>query len=117
MKKKTSSNENYLDRIPAPAASIRWKSNSEGMVTLELDNKGFANRLAQILLGKPKVSYIHLDELGSFIWPLLDGKTDITALGEKVEEAFGEKAHPLYPRLAEYFRILDSYHFIEWTQK
>ena len=117
MKKKTISAENYLDRIPARAESIRWKANSEGMVTLEVDNKGFANRLAQILLGKPKVSYIHLDELGSFVWPLLDGKTDITAIGERVEQEFGEKANPLYERLAQYFRILDSYHFITWVQK
>ncbi|MBQ6824988.1 MAG: PqqD family protein [Clostridia bacterium] len=113
MKKKVIS-ENYLDRIPARAAGIEWKANSEGMVTLEIQNTGWANRLAQLLLGKPKISYIHLDELGSFVWPLLDGERDITALGKLVDAQFGEKAHPLYERLAQYFRILDSYHFIEW---
>ncbi len=112
--KKNVVSENYLDRIPARAAGIEWKSNSEGMVTLEIQNTGWANRLAQLLLGKPKISYIHLDELGSFVWPLLDGERDITALGKLVDAQFGEKAHPLYERLAQYFRILDSYHFIEW---
>ncbi len=113
MKKKVVS-ENYLDRIPTRAAGIEWKANSEGMVTLEIQNTGWANRLAQIFFGRPKVSYIHLDELGSFVWPLLDGERDITALGKLVDAQFGEKAHPLYERLAQYFRILDSYHFIEW---
>lgn len=113
-KKKIVISENYLDRIPARKEGLAWKANSEGMVTLEIQNTGWANRLAQLLLGKPKVSYVHLDELGSFVWPLMDGKTDITALGKLVDAAFGEKAHPLYERLAQYFRILDSYHFIEW---
>ena len=115
-KKKIVIPENYLDRIPVRADSIQWKVSSEGMVTLEIENSGWANRIAQVLFGRPQSSYIHLDELGSFVWPLLDGKKDITALGELVEEKFGEDAHPLYERLAQYFRILDSYHFINWIK-
>lgn len=113
-KKKIVIPENYLDRIPARSPSIHWKANAEGMVTLEIENTGWVNRLTQVLFARPKISYIHLDELGSFVWPLMDGKMDITALGKLVDAAFGEKAHPLYERLAQYFRILDSYHFIEW---
>ena len=52
--------------------------------------------------------------MGSFIWPLLDGKKDIVELGKLVETEFGEKASPLYERLAKYFQILESYEFIEW---
>ncbi len=115
-KKKIVIPENYLDRIPVRADSIQWKVSSEGMVTLEIENSGWANRIAQVLFGRPKCSYIHLDELGSFVWPLLDGQKDITALGKLVDEKFGEDAHPLYERLAQYFRILDSYHFINWIK-
>ena len=115
-KKKIVIHENYLDRIPVRADSIQWKVSSEGMVTLVIENSGWANRIAQVLFGRPKSSYIHLDELGSFVWPLLDGQKDITALGKLVDEKFGEDAHPLYERLAQYFRILDSYHFINWIK-
>ena len=52
--------------------------------------------------------------MGSFVWPLMDGKKDITAIGVEVKEHFGEKAEPLYERRARYFQILDSYHFIQW---
>ena len=69
----------------------------------------------QALFRRPRVSYIHLDKLGSFVWPLLDGKTNIIELGKQVEAEFGEEAHPLYERLARYFQILDSYRFIEWA--
>ena len=72
------------------------------------------NRIAQKLFRKPKVSHIHLDEMGSFVWPLLNGDKNIIELGKDVEEHFGEKANPLYERLAKYFQILDSYGFVEW---
>jgi hypothetical protein len=83
-------------------------------VTLEIENKGWANKLAQKLFKRPKVSYVHLDEMGSFIWPLIDGEKDIIAIGKEVDEHFGEAAHPLYERLAKFFQILHSYNFIYW---
>lgn len=112
---KTKTNENYLDRKPLKKATIGWKTEENGTVTLEIENKGVFNRIAQKLFGKPKISYIHLDEMGSFIWPVIDGEKDITEIGKSVKEHFGEKAEPLYERLSEYFRILDSYGFIEWN--
>lgn len=116
MKKKTVViPKNYLDRIPARASNLKWKTAEDGMVTLEIENTGWVNRLAQKLFGRPKVSYVHLDKLGSFVWPLLDGNTSITELGKRVDAEFGEEAHPLYERLARYFQILDSYHFVEWV--
>lgn len=115
-KKKIIIPQNYLDKIPARPEGLRWKANSEGMVTLEIDNKGWVNRIAQALFSRPKVSYIHLDELGSFVWPMMDGELSIAELAKLVDAAFGEKAYPLYERLAQYFRILDSYHFVTWVQ-
>jgi len=50
------------------------------------------------------------------VWPLIDGETDIHALGEKVFEHFGEEAQPLYERLVKFFQILDSYKFISWNK-
>ena len=105
--------ENYLERIPSRSASLTWKTDDKGVV-LEIENKGWVNRIAQKLFFRPKVSYVHLDKLGTFIWPLIDGKKNITELGKLVDAEFGEEAHPLYDRLARYFQILDSYNFIEW---
>lgn len=112
-KKNKAKAENYLEKKPVRKADIDWSLDENGIVTLHLENKGAMNRIAQKLLKKPKVSHIHLDEIGSFVWPLLDGEKDILALGEPVKEHFGEKAEPLYERLAKYFQILESYNFIE----
>lgn len=117
MKKRNIISENYLDRIPLRKDGIDWSTDDNGIVTLEIKNTGVFNRVAQKLLKKPKISYIHLDENGSFIWPLLDGNKTIAEIGKDVEAKFGEKAHPLYERLAKYFQILDSYNFISWNNE
>lgn len=106
---------NYLDEKPMRNSSIRWNTSEDGTVTLEIDNKGFMNRIAQKLFKKPKISYVHLDEMGSFVWPLIDGETDLIRIGELVKEHFGEKAEPLYERLAKYFKILESYRFVTFN--
>ena len=93
MKKKTNKDqqENYLERKPKRHEAIAWAKD------------------------KPKVTHIHLDEMGSFVWPIMDGEKDIIAIGKEVEGQFGEKANPLYERLAKFFQVLDSYHFITWN--
>lgn len=113
MKKRSNHIEqNYLEKKPVIKEGLRYSIDEHGAVTIELENKGVANRIAQFLIKKPKVSYIHLDEMGNFVWPLIDGERDITAIGIFVKEHFGEKAEPLYPRLAQYFKTLETYSFI-----
>ena len=112
--KKNKISENYLEKTPIRKPTINWSVDQQNIVVLEIENKGFMNKIAQKLFKKPKVSYIHLDEMGSFVWPLLDGNKNIIELGEDVKAHFGEKAEPLYPRLAKYFQILESYSFIEF---
>lgn len=114
MSKKEVINENYLEKIPVRNKNITWKQDDENKVTLEIENTGFFNKIAQTFFKKPRISYVHLDENGSFLWPLLDGEKTILELGVLVKEHFGEKAEPLYERLAKYFQILESYKFVEF---
>ena len=117
MKKNNSkTQENYLDRRPKRREGLEYTESPEGIVTLNRKNEGFVNRLAQKLFKKPPVSYIHLDENGSFIWLRLDGETTVEEIGVAVKEKFKEAAEPLYPRLTKYLSILESYGFIEWAE-
>ena len=50
--------ENYLEKTPCKNTSIKWSQDESGLVTLEMQNHGFANWLAQKLLKKPKTSFI-----------------------------------------------------------
>lgn len=103
---------NYLDYIPLRNENYNWKQEKDGTVTIFVENKGVFHRLAQIFLHKPKVSQIHLEEFGSFLWPRINGNSTIYDIGQQVQENFGEKAEPLYPRLVQYIRNLEQYDFV-----
>lgn len=109
---KRKSEENFLEVKPLQMKSIAWSLDDNSLVTLEIENKGIFNRIAQIFFKKPRISYVHLDEMGSFLWQSFDGEKDLVCLGEEFKAHFGEKAEPLYPRIAKYVQVLESYGFV-----
>ena len=115
MKMSKKNSKNYLEFVPQRKIE-RFSTDEKGVITLEIENKGIFNKVAQKLFKKPKISYIHLDEMGSFVWPLIDGERNITDIGVFVKEHFGDKAEPLYERLAKYFKVLESYGFIKFKK-
>ena len=116
-KNKEKIEQNYLEHIPVKQEGLRWEQDENGMVILFVHNKGLVKKITQKLLKKPEYTQVHLDENGSFVWPLIDGEKNIIELGEPVKEYFGEKAEPLYPRLAKFFQILHSYGFVSFKDK
>jgi hypothetical protein len=67
MKKNNVISQNYLEKIPVRTEGIEWSKDENGVITLEIVNKGVFNFIAQKLFKRPKISYIHLDEMGSFV--------------------------------------------------
>ena len=47
--------ENFLEKIPVRVEKYRWSEKDDGHITIEIDNKGFFNRLLQLIAKKPKV--------------------------------------------------------------
>lgn len=117
MKKKSKQLNNYLNYIPIHNEEFPFQSDEEGKITIFVENKGIFNRIAQFALKKPKVSQIHLDEMGNFIWSLIDGNKNIYEIAELVKEEFGEKAEPLYNRLVQYMKNLENYGFVKMIKK
>ena len=107
---------NYLDMIPS-RGSMDWHVGEDGRVTLEIENRGVFHTIAQKLFRKPRISYVHLDELGSFIWQRIDGVYTVGELAGPVKEQFGEAAEPLYPRIVKYFQIVESYRFVKFVNQ
>lgn len=105
--------DNFVDYIFEKNPTLEWKEDNDGNIILLQENKGFFNVIAQKFFKKPRVSQIHMEEMGSFIWPYLDGKTSVFEIGQKVSEHFGDKAEPLYERLSVYMKQLESYGFIK----
>lgn len=106
--------KNYLDYIPVKNSDIPWHEDENGRVILEVRHRGPAAFVAQKAFNRPAVSKIHLEEFGSFIWKEIDGEQDICQIGQKVKEAFGESAEPLYERLCIYIRTLKENRYIRF---
>lgn len=104
--------ENYLEQVPVRNPAFTWRENAQGIVTVDMVNKGFFNRIAQSVFLAPRVSHIRLDAFGSFVWKQIDGARNLIEIGELVRGEFGEAAEPLYERLAEYFRRLKENRFV-----
>lgn len=111
-KKNETVSANYLEYVPAHKQEIKYDISEDKKVTLLQENTGLFNWIAQKLFKKPRVSQIHLDEMGNFIWPLIDGKRNLIEISELVHEEFGDKAEPLYSRLVQYIKTLEAYGFI-----
>ena len=107
--------DNFLEYIPKIKEGLSWKLEKEHVI-IAMESKGLANRIAQLCFGRPKISHITLEELGSFIWQQIDGEKSILQIGELVQEAFGEKAEPLYERLAQYMKTLYGRGFITFRK-
>lgn len=103
---------NYLEFVPYHNPVFKSAVDEEGNVTILQENKGFFCFITQKLFKKPRISQIHLDEMGNFIWPLMDGERNILQIAELVKEAFGEKAEPLYNRLVTYVDTMERYGFV-----
>ena len=82
-----------------------------------MQNKGFYNRLAQKFFKRPKVSYISLDEYGSFVWQQMDGKRNVYEISKLVSERFGKDAEPVVERLVKYIQILYQNKFIGYVKQ
>lgn len=116
-KRKKAISKNYLELIPRPSNKYSSMIDEQGAVTILQENKGLFHWLAQKMFQKPRISQIHLDDMGNFIWPLMDGEHSVNEIAVLVREKFGEKAEPLYPRLVQYFRNLERYGFVESDRK
>ena len=111
-----SEKKNYLDFIPAYSNKITW-SEKEDVVVVDIYHKGLFPWIAQKFFKRPKVSHITLDNLGSFIWRRVDGKSTVFDIAKEVKEYFGDDAEPLYPRLIKYMQILKNNNFITFVKE
>lgn len=117
MKKRQKDPGNYLHRIPKRSDSLTWHQNLQNRVVLKVENKGFFHGAARFFARRPLYSKIYLDQLGSFVWLRINGEDSVETIAMQVEEAFGEKARPIYPRLAKYLQILKENGWIEFVNR
>lgn len=94
-----------------PEKKIFWKI-EENIVTLDVENKGIFNNIAQKFFGQPKISHISLDKYGSTLWQLLDGENTVFEIVKKMEEAFPAEKEKMLNRVIAFLHNLQVNKYI-----
>ena len=109
--KKQKIKKNYMDIRFIPANHILCKT-EDSIVTLDVENKGFFNRIAQKFFGQPKISHISLDKYGSTLWQLLDGENTVFQIVKKMEESFPTEKDKMLNRVIAFLHNLQVNKYI-----
>lgn len=104
--------DNFLDRIYKITDGLHWNISDEGVVVVDMENKGFTNIVAQKFFKRPSVSHIKLEGMGSFIFTKIDGNRSVYDIGLLLKEEYGDSAEPLYERLSVFMKHLESAGFV-----
>ncbi|MDO5517140.1 MAG: PqqD family protein [Clostridium sp.] len=113
---KNNKDRNYLDYIPVRNNEYEWNMLEDGIIEIDVVNKGLFNKIAQTFFKAPKVSKIKLDEYGSLVWKSIDDKRDIGDIAQKIRNSFEDEETVFYSRLIKFFQILKENKFIKYRE-
>jgi len=104
---------NYMDLVFFKNAEIQWRVKEDGLVEVDMVNKGFFNSIAQKFFHRPRVSHIALDKYGSTLWLALDGTATVNALLAKMNETFPAETDKMLNRFVQFLTTLERWEFIQ----
>lgn len=95
-----SNNEEVLSIIYKISDELEYEIGSDSIVTiLEKQDHMVQKFFRKLKFNIPEYKKTSLDEYGSCVFLLIDGRRTVRDIGESLEAKYGDKAHPLYERL------------------
>jgi len=95
-----SNNEDVLNIIYKISDSFQYEVGIDNIVTvLEKQDHKIQRFFRKLKFRIPEYKKTSLDEYGSCVFLLIDGKKTVKDIGENLEVKYGEKVYPLYERL------------------
>ena len=104
--------DNYFDQIPVRSQNRPWTEDESGMVVIDMENKGLANKIAQKFFHKPKISHISLDAYGTIVWKSIDGVHTIGEIVEIMKRQFPGEEDRMLDRVVTFLATLQTNEFI-----
>lgn len=101
-----------MDIVFTVREGLAWRCLDDGIVELDMENKGFFNSIAQKFFKRPRISHISLDEYGSALWLSLDGKATVNDVLQKMQEKFPEESEKMLNRVVQFLTTLELHRFI-----
>ena len=112
MAKKRKIPANYMESVPLHSENRPWRETDDGMVEVDMENKGFYHSIAQKFFHKPRVSHIALDKYGSVVWKSINGENNVMDIVHIMENAFPEEKDRMLDRVVTYMATLQRTKFI-----
>lgn len=103
---------NYMDNIPERSAQMPWRIREDGMVEIDMENKGFYHTVAQKFWKKPRVSHIALEKYGTVVWKNIDGRNTVYDIVRIMEAKFPDEKDRMLDRVVTYMGTLQKSKFI-----
>lgn len=96
---------------------VEWEDGPDGGAVLLVPRfrRGPLARWLQPKLRRPHIR-VKLDEIGSFAWRRLDGKTPFAEVAAAMRERFGEGLREAEPRLRQFLAILFKHRFVQLSE-
>ncbi len=107
--------DNFLLYVPRKSHD-NWIEKDE-VVCLIFTHDKIIEKIAQKLFKRPSVTDIKLDEIGTFIWQLIDDNRNIYDIGECLLERYGKSCEPVHERLIMYLRYLNRMGWIKFRKE
>jgi len=98
--------ENFLHIVPEKSENVELLEDADGKTSLIIHRTGKIERIFIYLFNQPDRVTLELDDLGKRALELIDGKRRVDEIASVIQKEFGEKAEPLYERLAGFMKIL-----------
>ncbi len=105
---------NLLELVPSRIVNFELRESNLVTILAPRFRNGIFRKLFQPRLKKPFLK-VDLDEIGSEVWLLCDGRRNIKEIGERLKEKFSERIEPCYERLSIFFKQLENARFIEFV--
>ncbi len=110
-------NEDVLNIIYKISDNLEYEVDKENIVTiLEKQDHKVQKFFRKLKFRIPEYKKTSLDEYGSCVFLLIDGKKTVKDIGESLEVKFGDKVKPLYERLLLFVNHIEvNCNYIEKT--
>lgn len=101
------SREDALRVCPMHNPNLEWELDEEGIMTATLRRpRDLRNRLVGSFLMLPESRTLKLDEVGTFVWNLCDGKRTVADLVAAMSERYKLSRREVEVSLTEFLRML-----------
>ncbi len=105
--------QNFLEMVPKISEKLTLNK-KDGVTTVTFERNAFIDKFFNFIFRKSAQIHVELDEIGTKVFDLIDGKRNIGEICSLLEQDLGEKVHPVLQRTTQFIASLKRNGFIEF---